>query len=483
MSDPEPSSLQPDESMGPTPVTVIDLPEAMTFEHLSDGLARTASSPAIAGSLHKMKGESRGSLDHPSKRPSTATKKKASSLSLLPTAGEAAVGIHDVEVARSSEDGLVFQHGVLCSLLYPAATPGKHQHNAKWIPGPAKFYATGYGGFASFPRFLTRTVVSSLLGSVKMQAYKDAPLLEEAGSKIPVILFSHGLGGMRTTYCSLLTSLASRGFLVVSVEHRDGSASTSAYDNYAEPVEYINPKPEMLAPGQHKDDFLKKLRTGQVAQRVREMKAAMELVRMLNRGDEFKNLLGNDGMPNLKGRLDLEHVIMSGHSFGAATALRALQDKDQKDFIGGIVLDPWMFAVPPPTSDENRLSVPILSIEAEFFHWKENLEQFKALFDAVGHSDNEFGYIKGTRHQDISDFPSLAPRLMKILKVGGKTVPSAIFNAYDVVIMKWLRKLMDGHPVAETLPNVEDPEEFVRGDKAWEYLLKASPVSWEETKK
>ena len=45
----------------------------------------------------------------------------------------------------------------------------------------------------------------------------------------PVIVFSHGLGGMRTTYSGICCDLASQGFVVAAVEHRYNNTSTCIY--------------------------------------------------------------------------------------------------------------------------------------------------------------------------------------------------------------------------------------------------------------
>ncbi|KAJ3101043.1 Platelet-activating factor acetylhydrolase [Phlyctochytrium planicorne] len=438
-----------------------------------------------------------------SKRPSTPKKIPGVKLHAYP--GDHDVGVCHFELPRSKE----MEFGLMGSVFFPCK---KGKKRAGWLAGPNKFYVLGYGDFVKSPRFLSSTLLNGVMKRVKMCAFEGVEV--EDGAKMPVCIFSHGLAGNSTTYSSFVGILASRGFVVITIEHRDGSACRSAFNNYTEHIPYIEPSAEGMRPGENKDAYLKRLRHDQIRQRVEEVKAAVLLAKALEEtgkppvvdttGFEVtddKAKIPEIKWPELKGRLDLENLVMAGHSFGGATALTALQRNDL-GFKCGVILDPWMFAVDATTP----CTKPILSIQAQYFHWRDNIESFQHLYrlskSALPSSQqplNSFAMILGTKHQDVSDFPALAPKLMKALKVSGESDNAAVLASYDHLVSAWLgvvlgasteavRQLGEGFMVkvgekGVELEKVVDAELVVVGDKAWETILDGIPESWEETKK
>jgi len=148
-----------------------------------------------------------------------------------------------------------------------------------------------------------------LLGTVKVAAQpldltihdakrkRDVPIfvyLPEAGTSLPVVMWSHGLGGSREGNAFQGKHWASRGYAAVFVQHP--GSDTSVWKN-ARPV-----------------------------QRMREMQNAANAENFTLRAADIPAVLDQltswsmtHGNP-LSGRLDLAHVAIGGHSFGAVTA-------------------------------------------------------------------------------------------------------------------------------------------------------------------
>lgn len=294
--------------------------------------------------------------------------------------------------------------------------------------------------------------------------------------RFPVIIFSHGLGGSRLCYSAICGELASFGFIVVALEHRDGSgartyvslpndvtpgdieSSTAVLhnNNTDDPEEqrhkhvrrrrnkelnpyyvmdYIIPKDNAQDTSPHSPRGVdRKLRSAQIELRLEEIKEVYNTLEMINRGEGADvaaiNLRkkGNVGSSSVglrgvdwddwKGRMFLDNVTIMGHSFGGATTVQICR-KDEFSWVGqGVVLDGWGPGTPPVENPSDSMSKPLICISSEaFMHWKEN---FDSIVD-ICHEPRRSGAlcwmitIVGSTHLSMSDFAVLYPHWMSYL--------------------------------------------------------------------
>ena len=85
-----------------------------------------------------------------------------------------------------------------------------------------------FAGFAGLSAKRFGPVLNWIFKKYTVPATYGARIISsETMPKIPVLIFSHGLGGTKQCYSTVCCELASQGFIVGAVEHRDGSASFS----------------------------------------------------------------------------------------------------------------------------------------------------------------------------------------------------------------------------------------------------------------
>jgi platelet-activating factor acetylhydrolase len=368
------------------------------------------------------------------------------------------------------------------------------------MPRPRAATAKGYAKYLHIPALPVTAYLACTSLFTKLPAFRNAKLAahwpedirsdsgptgqkarEEEGDptsqpRFPVIIFSHGLGGSRLCYSSICGELASFGFVVVAVEHRDGSgartyvslpsnveaaaieSSTAELHTNNEGKEHATDKKvkrrrkEGLNPYYVVDYILPKdnaqdtsphsrrgvdhiLRSAQIELRQEEIKEAFYILDLINsgHGDDVASLnlrkKGNVGSSSMglngvnwddwKDRMFLNSVTMMGHSFGGATTVQICRD-DSLAWLGqGIILDAWGQATPPAGETlKDRVTKPIISISSEvFMHWKEN-------FDKVVEFSNEAREagamcwmltVVGSTHLAMTDLAVLYPRWMSIL--------------------------------------------------------------------
>lgn len=367
--------------------------------------------------------------------------------SLPPTSGPYSVGSMDIEVPvdnprtisniRRNGRHLLQLETVLFTLYYPSAhgsgagrAPGGELRWGRetWTPRPRMQTAKGYAKFAGLPPFLTFGILAPTL-LTKIRAFRNSPPAThwppegnskkngykiknergappEGGSEeptFPLLMFSHGLGGTRTTYSNLCMEFASYGFVVCAVEHRDGSGPRT-FINHPKPadeaahklekdrwknvdltedemkkgyrhVDYIFPKNNRMDTSpNNKQGVDHELRNAQIELRLYELEEAYRVLKIIHsgNGEEIarQNLRGKGYMggssrglegvvwSQWKNRFHVEKMTMSGHSFGAATTIEVLRNADRfKNVQAGIIYDIWGFVHPLSSTTERYLTI------------------------------------------------------------------------------------------------------------------------------
>uniref|UniRef100_A0A667Y8Q8 Platelet-activating factor acetylhydrolase n=1 Tax=Myripristis murdjan TaxID=586833 RepID=A0A667Y8Q8_9TELE len=337
------------------------------------------------------------------------------------------------------------QQGTFFRLYYPCQE-SESAEKPDWIP--CREYFNGLADFMKINRSLSEKIFNYLFGSFKIPAYLDAPF--KTNEKCPVVIFSHGLGAFRTLYSAICAELASQGFIVASVEHRDESASATYYfrekcesERRDEPL----PKTSVSAPDNLVEEWMYyralqhgesefPLRNKQVKQRADECIRALDKLIEINSGISVQNVLQTQfDWTTLENSMDLCRIAVIGHSFGGATVIEALC-KEVK-FKCGVALDAWMFPI-----DEEifpRVKQPIFFINSEKFQWAGNISRMKKLESAL--IQRKMITIRGTVHQSFPDFTFLTGNWIgKLMKLKGDIDPEIAMDLSNKATLAFLQR-------------------------------------------
>ncbi|RUS21646.1 platelet-activating factor acetylhydrolase [Endogone sp. FLAS-F59071] len=333
-----------------------------------------------------------------------------------PLAGSFPVGAHDIEwcsAKRLADDdsglastpstlynehsNLSLSHSdaenILVRIFYPADVErgldvnGKKLANAPWFP--SVHYTYGLADFINAPRWLFAPVAGPTT-RLPTRAWLNAPL-GNISKKFPIIIFSHGLGGNRVVYANFCAEMASRGFVVCALEHRDGTGCVAQLPDPAKFMPYKKPS------GPWSGEVHMELRYEQLKFRIREIQKCIDMLSILDIGSDDR--IEGKLQEMWKGRLDLEYLVMAGHSFGASTTIEVLR-ANHMPFHCGLLLDPWTECLKYEST--RPILKPVLAIASEAFAiWPGNFDKLKLLVDNA--SKEEGGsyllMLKGSTHQ------------------------------------------------------------------------------------
>ncbi len=223
---------------------------------------------------------------------------------------------------------------------------------------------------------------------VDVDAQKDVPLLA-ADAPYPVLVFSHGLRGIRVQNTSMVRELVSHGFVVATIDHTYGNVLTVFPDGR---IAFYNPD-VLSEEGEptHTSNLLVNVWAGDIGTVLDQLAAWNEA----------------DGNP-FTSRLDLTKVGVFGHSTGGGTTVEFCGRDDRCK--AGVGLDAWV----EPVSDgivAGGLAQPFLFLRADRWAFSDAGDNFD-IADALLAGLQDTGYlatITGAAHFDFSDVPLLTP--------------------------------------------------------------------------
>jgi dienelactone hydrolase len=242
-----------------------------------------------------------------------------------------------------------------------------------WYPAAGKSPCTpaDYASAGVVSEF-ARLLGAATLPQVSTNSCLNAAVADGAH---PVVVFSHGFTGTFTDYTFLTEDLASRGYVVASVDHTyeatavefpDGRVAKSVFGSHL--TSYTRSDPKALA-------FA-------VSVRLDDLTFVLNELTALNDGRE----------PVFAGKLDLSRIALAGHSLGGLTTIRGVQQDAR--FRAGISLDglvPDRLALPT--------TKPVLILTAGRSQWNENDCQLWSALHGVRLGVN----LNGAEHTALSD--------------------------------------------------------------------------------
>lgn len=314
--------------------------------------------------------------------------------------GPFAIGTFGIEVTDSSRmeealpDARRYKRLIL-QFWYPAS-PSTGLKRAKYHPNP------DYFGHEVNKLFDIPEVMLARLTKSTTNAWENAPL-STVKPAYPVIVFSHGMNGMRFLNTYQMEELASHGYVVVSIEHTFAALGTVFADGSKGG---IVPYERM-----ENDSFANAM----VNKWSADQMFAIDCIEKMNQ----------DGHSVFSGKLDLDNIGILGFSFGGAVSTNTLTlDKRIK---AGVNLDGFYYGenylkgfeqpfmeirsqpASPETVTENELKQSHLTRArwkyVYFEEWNKRLNAYtkRAKNEPLSYT------VEGADHFGFCDLPLIAP--------------------------------------------------------------------------
>ena len=238
-------------------------------------------------------------------------------------------------------------------------------------------------------------ILLSDLKNVNSNACLNAAIEKNNNYKLPLVIFSHGLGGMKVQNSIQIEDLVSNGYIVIAPDHAYDANITVFEDKSTAdfrsgyPIANVDITPE---------EFWK-VRLPQINTRAADIDYIINRIKQESINNEiFQNI-------------DLNRIGIFGHSYGGATSI--VSSFNNKEIKACVALDGWMLPVQDNIINSG-IDIPFMYIGQAF--WPNDTLNYSILnqFTENNANLNETIFLEHTKHYDFSDTPHLSKISKKI---------------------------------------------------------------------
>ena len=323
---------------------------------------------------------------------------------------------------------------LMVQIWYPAEG-GENYQRAPHVTFPKKSIssiAKTAGLPASFGNHGTQLVSNSVFGLSPIQ-----------NEKFPLILFSHGDGGLLTQNTSQVEELVSNGYIVIACNHTYNASIT--FDKDGNPIPYKQNVSWNEQAQYHKKYYTNLL----ITYRYQDLAFLLQTLKQNNL---------NDGSVNpFKNNIDFENVGAMGHSMGGGTTYIAMLKNNE--IKSGVALDGWFFGLLNEDAQTNTKK-PFLHIGQEQFldkdiegdinFSKDGKRNFDIYNTILATNKESYGvYIKNSLHYSYTDMKLIynqkAPFALPLDSLG-EVDKKIVDQVMDKTVLDFFNYSLKGQP-------------------------------------
>ncbi len=303
---------------------------------------------------------------------------------------------------------------LVVQVWYPAASregePAKYLEDLA-VAGPV--LAAQFG----LPTFLLNHI-----NLTELDVWQNVPAVTN-NAPFPVVIFSHGLSGIRMQNTTMVRELVSHGYIVAAVEHTYANALSILPDGRV----FIYEPSRIFPSGRSNPVEGNPL----VQTWANDIGFVLDTMAVWNQEDGHL----------LNGRFNLDQVGIFGHSTGGGAALQfCLQDARCQ---AGVGLDSWLLPVSDTVLSQGP-SQPFMFIGTPDWLGPENRARGEAIFNNLSQDGYSLA-LANTAHFDFTDLALLSP-LTPQLGLSGTINSSYSLGIQNEYLLAFFNQYLKGEP-------------------------------------